>query len=285
MQRVQVGDLSAPQLGAGGGREVVQMRHEFGQMVRALADAQARLEREGDERRRLLLGLQDADKLISIGQLSAGLAHEIGSPLQVLVGRARMLTQRADDAAEVRRNAEILAEQGERITRIVEQLMQFARRQPIALGPVDAPRAVQSVLELLEFEARRHGVRLLFEHADAPATMQADAGQLQQIVFNLVTNALAVAPRGTAIAVELAQVSGDAPQVQLTVRDRGPGVPPEVVDQLFEPFFTTRSQEGGAGLGLAIVRALAQEHGGSVDYAVRPDGGSAFIVNIPLLQP
>lgn len=281
MKRVRIGDLSMPELTRAGGQELKEMSYEFGEMVSALAQAQRRIEQEAEERRRVLLGLQDADKLISIGQLSAGLAHEIGSPLQVLVGRARMLTARAEDAEEVRRNADILVDQGERIARIVDQLLQFGRRQPMELSEVEPAQTVQTVLDLLEFEARRKDVELRFDARGAPPRIEADAGQVQQIVFNLLTNALAAAPGGSQITVSL-ELADE--MLNLEVCDRGPGIPPEIQGELFEPFFTTRSGEGGAGLGLAIVRALVQEHSGSVEYLAREGGGSRFVVRLPLVQ-
>ncbi len=282
MQRVRVGDLSEPELGVGHGKEIQQMGSEFGEMVTALADARARIEREDEERRRLFRGLQEADKLISIGQLSAGLAHEIGSPLQVLVGRARMLDRRADDADEVRRNAGILIEQGERITRVVEQLLQFGRRLPMALGETNVVATVHTVLDLLEYEARRRDVVLRFESVEELPKIQADAGQIQQIVFNLVTNALAVAPVQSEVVVRVGFVEG---VVCLEVEDLGPGVAEEIRERLFEPFFTTRGGEGGVGLGLAIVRALVEEHSGEIEYVAGGGGvGSCFVVRLPVVQ-
>lgn len=281
MQRVRVGDLSKPDLEVSRGKEIQQMSHEFGQMVTALAHAQRRIEREGEERRRLLLGLQNADKLISIGQLSAGLAHEIGSPLQVLVGRARMLSTRSHDVDEVQRNATILIEQGERITQIVEQLLQFGRRQPPSISEVNLPQTVQNVLDLLAFEARRQDISLQFDSPASLPRIQADAGQVQQIIFNLLTNALAAAPAESAIHIRLRLLDSS---VSLEISDDGPGVEEALREQLFEPFFTTRAGDGGTGLGLAIVQALVQEHSGTIEYSAPESGGSRFLVKLPRVQ-
>lgn len=264
---------------------VAQVRHdeigglvdEFNAMVEALGDARQRIDQETEARLRLERGLQGIDKMITIGQLSAGLAHEIGSPLQVLSGRGSALLERSPDA-ETRRQAEILVEQTARITRIVDQLLSIGRRRPAVIAPRDLGRPVRAVLELLDGEARRRGVALDLQLDGAEHVIDADEDQLQQIVLNLVRNALAATPRGGRITVRV-ESGGDPREVRLIVRDTGPGIPSEMQARLFEPFFTTRASEGGTGLGLAVVRAIVAEHGGTI--AASSDRGAEFIVSFP----
>jgi signal transduction histidine kinase len=134
------------------------------------------------------------------------------------------------------------------------------------------------VLELLDGEARRRGVLLALERGPGDHAISGDADQLQQIALNLVRNALAATPRGGRITVRI-EAGGDPPAVRLVVRDTGPGIPREMQGRLFEPFFTTRAAEGGTGLGLAVVRAIVTEHGGTI--AARSDGGAEFTVSFP----
>src|SRR6185295_1521228 len=225
--------------------EIGALIDEFNAMVAALVDARQRIDHETEARLRLERGLQDIDKMVTIGQLSAGLAHEIGSPLQVLSARGSALLTRSDDP-ETRRQAEILVEQTARITRIVEQLLSFGRRRPAVIARRDLTRPVRTVLELLDGEARRRGVALEVTSDDADHAIDADEDQLQQIVLNLVRNSLAATPRGGRITVRVDAPAG-LDQVRLVVRDTGPGIPAEMQARLFEPFFTTRAAEGGTG--------------------------------------
>jgi len=265
--------------------EIGALVDEFNAMVGALGDARHQIEQETEARLRLERGLQGIDKVITIGQLSAGLAHEIGSPLQVLSGRAAALLARSPDA-ETRRQAEILVEQTARITRIVEQLLSFGRRRPAVIAPRDLARPVKSVLELLDGEARRRGVALDTSFDASPHLIDADEDQLQQIVLNLVKNALAATPAGGRIRVRVettVDAAGQPQAVRLIVRDTGPGIPPEMAARLFEPFFTTRASEGGTGLGLAVVRAIVAEHDGTI--TVSSEHGAEFIVSFPPRRP
>lgn len=255
--------------------EIGALVDEFNAMVAALGDARQQLEQETEARLRIERGLQGVDKMVTIGQLSAGLAHEIGSPLQVLSGRATALAQRSTDP-ETRRQAEILVEQTARISKIVEQLLSFGRRKPAVIAPCDLARPVRTVLELLEGEARRRGVALVLDVAPGKHVIDGDADQLQQVVLNLVKNALAVTPVGGTITVRIGSAEDT---VQLVVGDTGPGIPQEMRARLFEPFFTTRAAEGGTGLGLAVVRSIVVEHGGTID--VRSENGAEFIASFP----
>jgi signal transduction histidine kinase len=261
--------------------EIGALVDEFNAMAAALGRARQQIDQETEARLRLERGLQGIDKMITIGQLSAGLAHEIGSPLQVLSGRGSALAARSPDP-ETRRQAEILVEQTARITRIVEQLLSFGRRRPAVIAPCDLARPVRTVLELLDGEARRRGVAIETRFDDSDHVIDADADQLQQIVLNLAKNALAATPSGGRITVRVETAdaaAGEPRRVQLIVRDTGPGIPAELQAKLFEPFFTTRAAEGGTGLGLAVVRAIVAEHGGTI--AASSGSGAEFTVSFP----
>ncbi len=257
--------------------EVAETRAEFDRLVSALDAARTRTTEEIEARRNLERGLAHADKLISLGQLSAVMAHEVGSPLQILEGRARSLLKNPADADATRRVAGMLVEQTERITRIVGQMLSFTRRHAPVRESLDVHENVRRVLSLLELEAAHRGVQLVQTTAGA-GRVHADADQLQQLVLNLVRNALDVAPRGSKVVLK---AGGDAQQLVLTVSDEGPGVPPEAREQVFEPFFTTRP--GGSGLGLSVVRSIVQEHQGEVRVLDVPTG-CTFEVKLPRTQ-
>ncbi len=275
VRQVREGDFRS-RVRSGRRDEIGRLVDEFNATIGILDSERSRAETEADARARLERGLQQIDKLVTIGQLSAGLAHEIGSPLQVLSGRASALLAHADP--EVRRQAEQLVAQCDRITRVVEQLLSFGRRKAAAVAPCDLAEPVRAVIELLAGEARRRGLALAMEVDGRSHRIDGDRDQIQQIALNLVKNALAATPAGGTIVVRIDRV---AESVRLCVRDTGTGIDPPTQARLFEPFFTTRAAEGGTGLGLAVVRSIADEHRAKVDVYSEPGCGAEFVVSFP----
>lgn len=254
--------------------EVRTLEREFADMVGSLRDARRRQEE-------LERGLVRIDKLAVVGQLAAGLAHEIGSPLQILCGRAQALADQPLDHLEVRRQATILVGQGERISRIVQKLLSLSRPRGPLKDLNDIVPLVRSVLELLEHQARRASIAL--ELVAPPRLLSVcDRDQVQQVVLNLLTNAMRATPAGGRVTVEL-KATDD--RVHLEVRDSGPGIDLAHKDRLFEAFFTTTAEGEGTGLGLAIVRSILIEHGGTIDASNLETGGACFTVQWPLGQP
>lgn len=288
MRAVRGGDLSGGVL-VHRGDELGEVAAEFNSMVRDLAEARRQLIAAADAREALEAGLLRVDKLVTLGQLSAGLAHEIGSPLQILGGRSRDLAARTDLPPEVVRSARILAEQSDRIARIVEQLLAFARRKTARMGEIDIGSAVRAIVDLVETEARRRGVQTVFECSDALPRVVADADGVQQVALNLLTNALRATPRGGRVRLRMAPSSfklergtREQPSVSFIVEDTGGGIPDEVRRRIFEPFFTTWTESGGAGLGLAVVKSIVDEHGGAIQVSSERGSGTRFTVHFPV---
>lgn len=275
VRQVREGDFRS-RVRSGRRDEIGRLVDEFNATIGMLESERSRAETEAEARARLERGLQQIDKLVTIGQLSAGLAHEIGSPLQVLSGRASALCAHSDP--EVRRQAEQLVTQCDRITRVVEQLLSFGRRKAAAIASCELTEPVRAVIDLLSGEARRRGIALAMEVDDRPHRIDGDRDQIQQIALNLVKNALAATPAGGAISVRIDRV---AETVRLCVRDTGAGIDLATQARLFEPFFTTRASEGGTGLGLAVVRSIADEHRAKVDVYSDPGCGAEFVVSFP----
>jgi signal transduction histidine kinase len=276
IRHVRGGDLRS-RVSAAHDDEIGALVAEFNAMVAALDLARQRIEREVEARMRVERGLRDVDKMITIAQLSAGLAHEIGSPLQVLSGRAQALLDDSDDP-QVRRQAQILVEQTDRITGIVEQLLSFGRSRPPRIARCDLAQPVRAVLDLLDGEALRSDIHLVLEQDGHDHRIDGDADQLQQVALNLIRNALSVTPANGTVTV---RIEGGGDGVRLRVRDTGPGIAAEIRPRLFEPFFTTRSAQGGTGLGLAVVRAIVTEHGGTIAVESAPAHGAEFTVTFP----
>ncbi|HEX4439018.1 MAG TPA: HAMP domain-containing sensor histidine kinase [Thermoanaerobaculia bacterium] len=267
--------------------EIGAVVSEFNVLMGHLADARRRLIAESEAREALETKLEHSNRLVTVGQLSAGLAHEIGSPLQILNGRARALANRGDLPVDVRRSAEILSNESDRIARIVEQLLTFSRRSaPCKVNAVlSAP--VREVAELFLPEARRHGIRLEVDCDGGIPPVRADVGQVQQIVMNLLSNAIRATPPNGRVRVALgsdghAPAAAGAPRgIRLVVEDTGPGIPDAILTHLFEPFFTSHAEAGGTGLGLSIVKSIVDAHGGSIEVNGRVGGGSRFEVFLP----
>jgi len=275
MSRVRHGDLSA--------KAATSSKDEIGELGAAFNAMVHQLAHEEEARRALEAGLQRVDKLVTVGQLSAGLAHEIGSPLQVLNGRARELAERNDLPAEAKRVAEMLVEQSDRIAAIVEQLLSFSRRKPAQLRPTDFRKAVTSVVRLLEGDARRRRVAIELSAPDGLPQILADPEQLQQVVLNLLTNALRATAEGGKVSVGLTAHEGRA--LELFVQDTGAGIDEAVRARIFEPFFTTWTDKGGTGLGLAVVKSIVTEHRGTIEVESGRGHGTRFTVSFPLVKP
>lgn len=276
MQRVQAGELRSP-VPESGDDELVAVAREFNRMLEELRAAQEAAVNEADARRSATRSLEAADRLVTVGQLSAAVAHEIGSPLQVLLGRARSLADRPEEPERVKRAAESMVREGERITRIVEQLLALTRRRPARREPVDLRALAGDVLALLEVEAHRSHVALVLSDGP-PCPAVCDPDQLRQVVLNLVRNGLSAVAEGGRVTVQ-ATLLGDA--ARIVVHDDGPGMAADVRERIFEPLFTTHPESGGTGLGLAVVRGIVLAHGGTVEVASEPGQGAMFTVSLP----
>jgi len=270
--------------------EVTALEAEFNRMQEELRHAHLHLQEEAERRQSLQQALQRADKLVTVGQLAAGLAHEIGSPLQVLRGRAAQLRDKPLEPARTVKVATILVEQTERIQRIVERLLNHARRHHPEHVAVDLGAAARGVLELVAVEARHRGVHMALEvDSDAPLAA-ADRDGMQQVVLNLVRNALAACGENAEVSLRVSRgprltaASGvEANSVRLTVNDTGEGISTDAMGHLFESFYTTRSDEGGTGLGLAVVKFIVEEHGGHIHVQSQPGAGTRFEVDVPAM--
>jgi signal transduction histidine kinase len=210
--------------------------------------------------------------LRALGQAAAGLAHETRNPLGLVRGWAQRLAASDLPTAEQREHARAVVEECDRVTSRINQFLAFARPCVPQTTPVDVAGLLAELAVLLEPDLEDAGLSLDWSGVAAGETLDADRPLLRQAVFNLVTNAVHFAPRGTRIEIALRRGQNGRPRLE--VADRGPGVAPDQVGALFTPYFTTRP--GGTGLGLAIVRQIAAAHGWEAGYQTRPGGGAIF---------
>jgi len=270
-------------LGAGSG-ELAEVATEFNRMAQSLEQARTELVQGAEERLALARHVRHSEKMAALGQMAAGLAHEIGAPLHVVRGRADLLARRGSRPEQEARDLRIIVEQIDRITGIVHSLLGFARHREPDLTPVGVGEVVTTVVELLASETRRTEADIRIVPLP-DATVRGDKDQLQQVLLNLLLNALQAL--GEAPPPRVVEVSGEVDsernQVFIRVSDNGPGIPPGIRERVFEPFFTTKATGVGTGLGLAIARRIAEEHGGSVGV-VPTERGTTMALALPLIS-
>ncbi len=231
-----------------------------------------------------------ADRLASLGQLSASVAHEINNPIAAVLNLS-MLMQRimkdhgipAGREAEFRKYLGQVVSETSRVGRIVSDLLAFSRRSKPQRTEADLNKLVVRTLALVDHKMKLSDTTVEMKlDADLPQLL-CDSSQMQQVVLNLVLNAAeATQPRGHGRILVSTRRSADGKAVELAVEDNGEGIPPENLRKIFDPFFTTKPEGKGVGLGLAVVYGIVQGHGGEVDAASAPGEGTRFTVSLPL---
>ncbi len=231
------------------------------------------------ERRALEGQVLRSQKLAAVGLLAAGIAHEINNPLSGVVGYSRLLLDRRDLREDIREKVEKIAQSGERCRKIVKGVLLFSRTQDGGTrGDVDLRTLLDRVVAIGEYQWRMHNVRILRE-ANEPVTVHGDVDQLEQVILNLLANAVDAMPRGGSVRVDLRRSADDG--AILTVTDEGPGIPAEVQSRIFDPFFSTKEIGKGTGLGLAISYGIVEDHGGDIVVESAPAAGATFTVRLP----
>lgn len=222
-----------------------------------------------------------ADRFTSLGQISAGIVHEIRNPLASIRGALQALESEIEPEHPRYDFLELMQEELERLDRISTEFLRYARPSSPRLDIVGPGELLRRVASLIAREADRCGVQVDIEVAPRLPKVLLDDGQIQQVLLNLAINGLQAMPEGGFLELTAELARGTAGLV-LRVRDHGAGVAPEVRERLFEPFFTTK--EGGTGLGLAIAERLVRQHRGTIRVLEAPGGGAAFEVVLPLRE-
>ncbi len=273
--------------------EIGVLAARFNAMTESLREARAEQERATGARSALETRLRHSEKLATMGQMAAQIAHELGTPLNVIGGRARALEKKANDPAEVRKNGEIIATQVDRITRIIRQMLTFSRKSRPTLSQVDVAQVVAEALEFVEEISGRQRVATQLHVETGVEPIPGDPAEIQQVCLNLLNNALFAMPEGGQLNVTVSRVirrkegldlSPPAAFLMLEVADSGPGVPPENRELVFEPFFTTKDTGQGTGLGLAVSQGIVKDHDGWMEVGDRPQGGAVFRVFLPVVS-
>ncbi len=282
--------------------ELSELAEDLNTMCAKLLESQNKLRQESAAKIAALEQLRHADRLKTVGRLASGIAHELGTPLNVVAGRAGLIGSGKLDAKQVAESAVAIKQEADKMTRIIRQLLDFARASTPHKSPVDLRTVVGQTIDLIDSIAEKQKVQLIFTPQAEEAVAQIDVGQIQQVLTNLTINAIQAMTNGGQVRFVIRRQMGRPPEGRseegsigapdggagspsafyaIEIHDQGVGIPEEHMQQLFEPFFTTKEVGSGTGLGLSIAYGIVQEHGGWIDVASRVGEGSCFTVYLP----
>jgi signal transduction histidine kinase len=288
-RRIGQGDFGGP-LRMQQRDEIAGLAGEINAMCDRLTEAHERVARETRSRIEMLEQLRHADRLMTVGKLASGVAHEIGTPLNVVQARAAMIAEGTTSPAESVDYARVIVRSTERIARIIRQLLAFARRETAQKTRCDLALLARRTTELLETLAAKRQVTLRVVDGGAPCFVDADGGQIEQVLTNLVMNAIQASEGKGSVEVTVDEVSAKPPAdlggperryARVRVRDEGRGISAESLPHIFEPFFTTKDVGEGTGLGLSITYGIMRDHGGWITAASEPGRGAELTFYLP----
>lgn len=276
------GDLSHRVEVGKSGDELGQLAAEFNRMADNLRMQRRAAETESENRLNLEKQLRHSERLASVGRLAAGIAHELGAPLNVIDARAEQLIEKPDAAREKQiKNLTIIRTQAARITRIVQQLLNLARPYNLRFEKIDLRDLTESALE--EYEANEN-LQIEF---DAPKDLEVsgDADFLRQVFTNILRNAVQAMNGKGVLRVVINEAQRDGRTfAAVMISDTGNGIAPEDLEKIFDPFYTTKDIGEGTGLGLAVSRRVVEEHGGAIEAKNNPEGGATFRIYLPVIE-
>jgi two-component system, NtrC family, sensor kinase len=226
--------------------------------------------------------LQRSERLATVGETAAGITHELNEPLNNVLGFAQLLQANPDMPAEAQRDLSLIVSSALHARQVIRQLLLFSSRFYEAQTLVDLNALVGSTLSFLEVICAKAGIILAHDLADGLPGISASPDQLRQVLVNLVVNASQATPAGGSIAISTSAAEGEEESVRLTVEDSGPGMPEDVREKIFLPFFTTR--EGGTGMGLSVVHGIVATHGGRIAVRSAPGKGTRFEITFPVAR-
>jgi two-component system, NtrC family, sensor kinase len=271
------------------GNQLEQLLRELELLDASHTEERAQIIVDANRRLAALEELHNANRLVTVGTLTAGMAHELGTPLGVVLARAQMIVSDENDIAEARKDAEEIIHQVKRMTQMCREVLDFARPKPPTRDLVDVVQIVRHMIVLLLPEARKRTAKLVLAGEPPPTLVLADPSKLMQILTNLTINATQAMPSGgtVTIGVETKRVRPpvverlpDGDYICIHVQDTGTGIRNDDLGRIFDPFFTTKKTEG-TGIGLAVSARIAREHDGWIGVVTRAGHGSTFTVYLP----
>ena len=237
-------------------------------------------EQDVTEKRRLEANLIRSEKLAAVGQLAAGIAHEINNPLTAILANAQMLQREIPEEDDRQELVEMILHAGSRASQVVRNLLDLARKEKFEFLPTDVNETIRKSMDLLQFEIAKRSVELTFEPSENLPLVRASQDHLEGVWINLITNAMDALQNGqNHIHIATRPVGNE---VHVVVSDSGEGIPAEHLPRIFEPFFTTKSPGEGTGLGLSVVHRVIKQHGGMIHVDSQLNRGTQFTVVLPI---
>jgi signal transduction histidine kinase len=288
-RRVAAGDLSQP-LELMTGDELSELATSLNEMCARLENSQRKVTEETAARVAALEQLRHDDRLRTVGRLASGIAHELGTPLNVISGRSDLIASQQVDVGQQIDSARIIKQEAERMTTIIRQLLAYARRGEPSRTEITLNQVVEPTINLLSSLAAKHEVDLHFQPECESCRSYIDMGQIQQVLTNVIMNAVQASSANGSIEVRLLRqqvvgsrsTSGD--YAVISVKDHGSGIAESDLEQVFEPFYTTKDAGDGTGLGLSIAQRIIDEHGGWIDVESQLEKGSTFRIYLPCVK-
>lgn len=285
-KRIGNGDFSG-KIELKGNDELSQLGHSINTMSERLEEQNRKIEQETGERITAMKQLRHADRLKTVGRMAASIAHEVGTPLSVVSGRAALIGKGNLTPEQLKQNAETIQSESDRISTMIRRVLDFARQSPPQKSSADLNEILIQSCELLTPLAKKQQVEILTSLADDRALAMIDSGQIQQVLTNMIMNGIQAMPAGGQLALELSRqqvLLNDSEPTDywvINIKDQGLGIPAENLESIFEPFFTTKDVGQGTGLGLSIAYTIMQEQDGWIEVESEIDNGSNFKIFLP----
>ncbi|HSE40155.1 MAG TPA: protoglobin domain-containing protein [Acidobacteriota bacterium] len=222
-----------------------------------------------------------AERLVIVGTLASEIAHEVGTPLNIISGRLELVADRGKDDERIQKDVKIIHQQLDRITKIIRDLLEMSRKKESHVKQVDLQHLIRSLAEFLKIPLERSKVEISIDIPEKTAHVVADEDQLQQVFINLLMNAIHAIEENGKITIRGSSRKIDGRLfTEIQVKDTGPGIAPEIIEKIFDPFFSTK-KDTGTGLGLSIAKDIVKRHGGEIWVESNPSEGTTFFVRIP----
>lgn len=266
-------------------RELEEFREGVLAMLREIERSESELEAAYRKLKEAETQLMHTSKLSTLGELAAGLAHEIKQPITVIKGLSDSLLRNCEKDANLRDKVRLIHEASLRMEAIVRHLRIFSRMDDTATRPFDLNKVIKDALTITQEMFRKNGIALNLDLSPCLPRVHGSPNRLEQVVINLISNAKDAMPGGGTVEIATSTLEGEGRKsVKMSIKDSGCGMAPDVVQRVFEPFFTTKEAGKGTGLGLSISHSIIKEHNGDITVETVPGKGATFNVVLPAMD-
>jgi signal transduction histidine kinase len=259
-----------------------QLEFANSQLQRLNWELEERVEERTEQLKSFEQKLRHVERLSLIGTVASEIAHEIGTPLNIISGRVELLAQKSKTDDRMQKDLDIINQQIERITRIIRELLNLSRPRDQIVVPVDLQDLLGALLEFLRISLEKAHIQTQLSVDPNARVLLAQKDHLQQVFLNLIVNAIQAMPDAGSLSIKTRRILEDGSHyICIEIQDTGKGIPEENLEKIFDPFFSTKSESEGTGLGLAIAREIVLKHGGYISVESELSRGSTFRVLLP----